>query len=87
LESSTTAEIEIDYGPKNVVLRIKDNGRGFDHAQTTGPNEGHFGLLGITERAKRLGAECAIQSQPASGTLVIIRVALEQDLQSNGEAA
>jgi len=81
---ATTAEIEIDYGPKNVVLRIKDNGRGFDQRQSTGPNEGHFGLLGITERAKRLGAECTVQSEPGAGTLVTIRVSLEADLQSNG---
>jgi len=81
---ATTAEIEIDYGPKNVVLRIKDNGRGFELTQITGPNEGHFGLLGITERAKRLGAECAIQSEPGTGTVVTVRVALEQDVQTSG---
>ena len=81
---ATTAEIEIDYGPKNVVLHIKDNGRGFDQMQSTGPNEGHFGLLGITERAKRLGGECTIESKQNAGTLVTVRVALEQDSQSNG---
>ena len=81
---ATTAEIEIDYGPKNVVLRIKDNGRGFDQTQSTGPNEGHFGLLGITERAKRLGADLSIETQPGAGTIVTIRIALEPLALTNG---
>src|SRR5882724_3749382 len=50
---ATKAQIEIDYGPKNVVLRVSDNGRGFDRKLIDGPNGGHFGLLGISERAKR----------------------------------
>jgi signal transduction histidine kinase len=81
---ATTAEIEIDYGPKNVVLRIKDNGRGFDQTHRTGPNEGHFGLLGITERAKRLGADLSIETQPGTGTIVTLRIALEPTSPSNG---
>jgi signal transduction histidine kinase len=81
---ATAAEIEIDYGPKTVGLRIKDNGRGFDQTQSTGPNDGHFGLLGITERAKRLGADLTIESEPGAGTRISIRVTLDQDLQSNG---
>jgi signal transduction histidine kinase len=81
---ATTTEIEIDYGPRNVVLRIKDNGRGFDPAQHTGPNDGHFGLLGIAERAKRLGANLVLESNPGAGTLVMVSVALESDPHPNG---
>ena len=76
---ATTAEIELDFGPTTVVLRITDNGRGFDPNQCTGPNEGHFGLLGISERAKRLGAALTINSQPGTGTIVTVRVALEPE--------
>lgn len=75
---ATTAEIELDYGPKNIVLRVKDNGCGFDQRQCAGPNHGHFGLLGITERAKRLGAELTIQSEPGTGTLLVLQVALDR---------
>lgn len=78
---ATAATIELDYGPENVVLRVRDNGLGFDRRQGTGPARGHFGLLGISERAKRLGAELTIQSEPGAGTLVMLRVALEQELQ------
>jgi signal transduction histidine kinase len=78
---ATTAGIELDYGAKNVVLRIKDNGRGFDRIRSKGPEEGHFGLLGMSERAKRLGAALTIQSEPGAGTLVEIQVGLDRQPQ------
>jgi signal transduction histidine kinase len=74
---ATAAEIELDYGPKTIRLRVKDNGRGFDQKQTNGAANGHFGLLGISERAKRLGAELQIESAPGEGTLVEILVCLD----------
>jgi signal transduction histidine kinase len=80
---ATNAEIEIDYGAKNVVLRVKDNGRGFDRKRVDGPNGGHFGLLGISERAKRLGAELIIDSEPGAGTVVTVQVGLDRELQSD----
>jgi signal transduction histidine kinase len=80
---ATVAEIELDYGAKTVRLRIKDNGRGFDLKQSAGPAEGHFGLLGISERVKRLCAELIIESSPETGTLVMVQVDLDQALQPN----
>ena len=49
------------------VLRITDDGQGFDPA-TAG--EGRFGLVSMRERAERLGARFAIESHPGSGTKV-----------------
>lgn len=83
---ATNAEIEIDYGAKNIGLRVKDNGRGFDRKIISGPNGGHFGLLGISERAKRLGAELTIESEPGAGTVITVRVGLDCELQSDGDA-
>ncbi|HSU52453.1 MAG TPA: histidine kinase [Candidatus Dormibacteraeota bacterium] len=84
---ATSAEIELDYGPKSVGLRIKDNGRGFEQQQTSGPESGHFGLLGITERAKRLGAELSIGSVPGKGTSIRVQVALESESQAEEKVA
>jgi signal transduction histidine kinase len=66
---------------------VKDNGRGFEQATSLGPDEGHFGLLGISERAKRLGAELAVSSGPGRGTTVRIQVPIEQDSPSPDFAA
>lgn len=76
---ATLVEVELDYGPKNIVLRVKDNGRGFDPGSTAGPREGHFGLLGISERAKRLGADLTMDSKPGAGTLVVVQVNLDRE--------
>ncbi len=75
---ATAAGIELDYGPNNVTLRIRDNGRGFDLNQCAGPTEGHFGLLGITERTKRLGAALAVKTEPGAGTIVTVQIGVEQ---------
>lgn len=74
---ATEARIELDYGPKHITLRIQDNGCGFDPRQDSGPTTGHFGLLGISERSKRLGADLTISSAPGQGTTILVQVALE----------
>jgi signal transduction histidine kinase len=81
---ATAAAIELDYGPQNVFLRIKDNGRGFDLKQHAGATSGHFGLLGISERAKRLGADLKIRSAPGQGTLLEVQVAIDGQPEPKG---
>ncbi len=76
---ATTASIELDYGPQTVAMQIKDNGRGFQSDQCAGPGEGHFGLLGISERAKRLGTEAVFESNPGAGTTLRVKVAIDQE--------
>ena len=83
---ATAASIELDYGPRTVAMDIKDNGRGFESDNCPGPGEGHFGLLGISERAKRLGANAVWESKPGSGTTLRLQVAIDQqfpELQPN----
>jgi signal transduction histidine kinase len=71
---ATLTEIELDYGPKNVVLQVKDNGKGFAVDHCAGPREGHFGLLGISERTKRLHGEINFSSMPDAGTTVRVQI-------------
>jgi signal transduction histidine kinase len=51
---------------------VADNGRGFD--ASNGEKEGHWGLRGMTERARRLGGQLQVQSDPASGTEIVASV-------------
>jgi signal transduction histidine kinase len=76
---ATLTEIELDYGPKNVVLQVKDNGKGFALDHCAGPREGHFGLSGISERAKRLDGEIAFSSAPDVGTTVRVRIPIPHE--------
>jgi len=85
--AATAVKIELDYGPKTVTLEVQDNGHGFEQSKSAGPGEGHFGLLGISERAKRLGAELAVESEPGRGTRVRVKVPIEQNTPSPDFAA
>jgi signal transduction histidine kinase len=55
-------------------LTIKDNGNGFTPDNCLGPNNGHFGLLGMSERAKRLGGNILINSAPGMGTTIRMEI-------------
>lgn len=57
-----------------LCLRIEDNGKGFDAANTK--SRGTLGLLGMRERAIMIGAEVQIYSEPGKGTRISIRIPL-----------
>jgi signal transduction histidine kinase len=76
---ATLTEIDLDYGPKNVVLQVKDNGKGFASDNCAGPREGHFGLLGMSERAKRLHGELTFFSAPDGGTTVRVQIPIPHE--------
>ena len=64
--------VELVYENTQCILRIKDDGRGFGVGSI--PSVGGFGLLGISERVERIGAQLTIQSQPGQGTEIIVIV-------------
>lgn len=52
---------------RQLLLDIRDNGRGFDAA---GVFPGHLGLYSMRERAERLGGTLTIESAPGQGTRI-----------------
>jgi signal transduction histidine kinase len=80
--SASRVDIELDYGPQNVGLKIRDNGCGFQTNACAGPADGHFGLLGISERAKRLRGEACITSAAGEGTTIQIHIPIEPEISS-----
>lgn len=62
--------LEVVYTPRTFTLRIEDNGHGFD---TTARPVGRWGLVGMRERAARLGAALEVRSH-SRGTSVCLRV-------------
>jgi signal transduction histidine kinase len=71
---ATLAKIELVFGPQKVGLQITDNGKGFIPETRAGPKDGHFGLLGITERTERLGGQVQITSAPGSGVSIKVEI-------------
>lgn len=50
-------------------IAIADDGRGFDPAAV---DDGHFGLMGIRERAARIGASVTVDSAPGRSTTITV---------------
>ncbi|MBD2249518.1 ATP-binding protein, partial [Nostoc sp. FACHB-888] len=64
--------VQLVYDRDQVCLRVKDNGQGFGVGNITA--YAGFGLLGMSERAERIGAQLTIRSQPGEGTEMIVTV-------------
>ena len=66
--SATRIEVVATFEENSVMLRVTDNGAGFD-ARLFSRKRG-FGLSTMRERAERTGGTCKINSKPGSGTVV-----------------
>lgn len=61
------AEVTLCYQPGGLILRIEDDGRGFDAAAIP---PGHLGAGIMRERAVAVGASLSVESSPGHGTRV-----------------
>jgi signal transduction histidine kinase/streptogramin lyase len=68
--------VKLHLEAHNLHLRIGDNGRGFDQQGVFSSRAGHFGLIGMRERAERLGGALRLASNPGEGTEVEVTVPL-----------
>ncbi|HMQ52361.1 MAG TPA: GAF domain-containing protein, partial [Anaerolineae bacterium] len=72
--------VALSYQPQQVSLRIVDDGCGLKQASSngggaTGPHKsGHFGLVGIQERARLMGGLASFESPPAGGTQIKVEI-------------
>ena len=68
--------IRLDLEPSRLSMVVADDGNGFEQTEAFSEIGGHFGLLGMRERAERLGGELHLASQPGQGTKVEVTVPL-----------
>jgi len=73
--------IMLAYRGDELEVTIKDDGKGFDLNET--PLSGHYGIIGMRERAEILGAEIDIQTVPGQGTEVNFVIPSSQRNSSN----
>ena len=73
---ATELEIGLEEKQNNLILEVKDNGRGITEEQVCGSNS--LGILGMRERAFLLGGELQIRGVPGKGTTVTVRIPLNR---------
>jgi two-component sensor histidine kinase len=64
--------VRVCYQQRGVLIEIEDDGKGFDPQRIPGPEEGHFGIVGMRERCAAINAIFQLESA-AHGTLVRVR--------------
>jgi len=71
-------DIDLQCDGEKCVLRIKDDGRGFDVQEITKVEKTGrgVGLFGMKERVTLVGGSCSVQSQPGQGTTITSEVPL-----------
>lgn len=73
---ATQATIALQREGNNLKLSIVDNGSGFDPNNAFLSAGGHFGLLGMQERAQRAGGTLRLETAPGAGTTIEVTVPL-----------
>jgi signal transduction histidine kinase len=68
-------EVEIHYGEDQLSLCVRDDGKGMDSQVLTNKGRrGHWGLYGMDERAKDIGAKLELRSKLQSGTEIELTI-------------
>jgi signal transduction histidine kinase len=75
---ASEATIRLEMNKDQFVLTISDNGVGFDPVKTGVERAGHFGLRIMFERAREVGANVEIKSNPGLGTRVIVTLNIQE---------
>jgi signal transduction histidine kinase len=74
--AASQASVQLAFTAEETRLTVADDGRGF--AVPISPAamapSGHFGLLGLHERAELIAARVKVESQPGAGTRVTVTV-------------
>ena len=73
------ARVRLEFGERELSIRIKDNGAGFNTSEALegDPSIGHLGLVGMKQRVEGLGGTLRISSKIGLGTTVDIHLPVE----------
>lgn len=72
---ATQVNIIVSLEYEQVIIRVEDNGIGFDY-QHFHSIYGHYGILGMQERAKAINGKLIIESEKQCGTCITLIVKL-----------
>jgi signal transduction histidine kinase len=68
---ASNAKVILRYDDEQVVATIEDDGKGFESNELqTAEDRGHYGIVGMRERAEGVGGQLVVRSEPGRGTIV-----------------
>jgi signal transduction histidine kinase len=76
--AATTIGVELRYDVDSVVLRVRDDGKGFDTGLAMVADGIHWGLKTMRERAEQIGGALRIESANGQGTVIEVIVPVPQ---------
>jgi signal transduction histidine kinase len=77
---ATSSQVTMRRLPHALVVTVEDDGLGFDQTGLDQENDRPgVGLVGIRERASRLGGTCRLDTQPGKGTRLTMELPLPED--------
>ncbi|MEK7831091.1 MAG: two-component regulator propeller domain-containing protein, partial [Acidobacteriota bacterium] len=79
---ATEARLTIEHNGREALMKIEDNGQGFNIAPQAGTTEsrrGGFGLIGMAERVRLLGGAYTLDSAPGRGTTITVRLTILEE--------
>jgi two-component system, NarL family, sensor histidine kinase DegS len=68
---ATRVTVQVRFSPTELTLCLEDDGKGFDPTKRP---KGHYGLLNIKERARKVGGVVEIASELGEGTKVMLAI-------------
>lgn len=78
--AASNACIGIHFEAQSVRMTVEDDGCGFDPAAMSAQRaDGHFGLIGMRERAANIGAHLRVHSTPRQGTRIVCDVPVPEE--------
>jgi PAS domain S-box-containing protein len=80
--AATRVDVRLDRSGNRLSLVIADNGKGIREGAAKSPTS--LGLLGIRERARRMGGEVEVSASQTGGTTVSLAVPLDRHLSGGG---
>ncbi len=73
-----TVSLELSRDPQELRLAVRDDGEGIAPATLAEGHSGHFGLQGMRERAKNIGATLQVRSEAGRGTEIEVLLPAER---------
>ncbi|MGE5170486.1 MAG: MASE4 domain-containing protein [Rudaea sp.] len=73
---ASRVEVEMTFRNGEILLRVRDDGRGFDPTRPRKANS--FGLVGLRERVHLVHGDIRVDSAPGRGTCIDVRIPVPQ---------